>query len=608
MDSHSSVRLKGSGRIFVQVIKVAWRAYPTGLVFLIIAELAQGVAPVFAATLYKLLFDELANTFRTPSVQGVPNAVFELLILQALVLLASQSLRSINTFLNSELGRRVAVTMQSSIYHKVINIQGLAPFEDVRFSDNLHRIAGGAAHAGPTQLLRVLTETGRNTITMLSFLGIIVSFSPALAVLLCISVLPQLLIQVQQSGQRVRLSVEMGPKERSASYYNWLITSVNFAKEVRLFNLGDFFFKLWSRTYQDVQSARRRQQLRELRSQTALSAIGVLFSAGAFAAVILQGFSGHLSLGDIVLYVAAVENVQSALIASIAVMSNFGEAIAYYAHYEGLLQYPQPIAVEEDPAPIAPLRFGIEFRDVSFRYSEDQPYVLRDFNLLVNCGDSIAMVGLNGAGKTTLVKLLTRMYDPTEGQILWDGIDIRLFDPAELRSRIAAIFQDFGRYDLSVMENIGIGNVMKMDQVELIYTAAREAGIHDKISSLPDGYMTLLGPWLGRQSLGGDLSGGEWQKIALARMLLRPSDLLILDEPTAALDAKAEYDLYKRLVQMATGRTTLLITHRFSTTRIANKVVVIENGGIVEQGTHQELMHIGGAYAKLFEMQARHYR
>jgi ATP-binding cassette, subfamily B, bacterial len=240
--------------------------------------------------------------------------------------------------------------------------------------------------------------------------------------------------------------------------------------------------------------------------------------------------------------------------------------------------------------------------------------VLRSIDLNFPAGKCLALVGLNGAGKTTLVKLLTRLYDPIEGQILWDGVDICEFDPVELRSRMGAIFQDFVRFDLAAFENIALGDVSKLSNgskpfvEKLAREAARKAGIHDTIEKLPQGYDTILSRWLAEDGHGVDLSGGEWQKIALARMFMRDADLLILDEPTAALDVQAEYDIYSRFVELMSSKTSLLISHRFSTVRMADVIAVLEDGSIIEYGGHEELLARAGTYAKLYNMQADRYR
>ena len=330
-------------------------------------------------------------------------------------------------------------------------------------------------------------------------------------------------------------------------------------------------------------------------------------SSGALVVVVLQAFAGRISLGDVTLYISALASVQRALSGLISSFTDLNENVLFFTHYTDLLALPPLIPIANPTRPVPPLKRGIELRNVSFRYSEQHPYVLKDINLLLPNGKCLALVGLNGAGKTTLVKLLARLYDPSAGQILWDGIDIREFDPKELRQHMGAIFQDFVRYDLSAEENIGLGNIDEINNLPRIQKAAQEVGVHQMIEEMPLGYKTILSRWLVEEGTGVDLSGGQWQKIAIARMFMREADFLILDEPTASLDAQAEYEIYSHFLNLIRGRTSMLISHRFSTVRIADVIAVLEDGKIVECGTHEELVTNGNTYAKLYTMQASQY-
>jgi len=585
--------------------KLIWQAQPACFVGLIVLKVLQGLVPLATAWLTKLLFDLLARSLQGGGIASFPRELLLLLAAQAGLSLMNQTISPVQQYLNQVLEHQLTLKIKTSIYEKTTRLVGLTYFEDSRFHDTI-QLAAQRAQQGPSQALNILMTLGQNAVTLLSFLGVLIAFSPLLAIAIGLTVLPQFYAQMKLGRQRFKLAFDNSRKERRANYYGHILTGIPFAKEVRLFNLGEHFLHAFVHLSQEIQQTRRSQQQREMRWQIALNALSGIVASGAFAVVVFRAFAGHLSLGDITLYIYAVMSVQSALTSIVFALSQINESMLFYNQYTTLLALPQSLPPQVRPVP--PLKSGIEFCNISFRYGEQHSWVLRHFNLSIPAGQCVALVGLNGAGKTTLVKLLTRLYDPTEGQILWDGIDIRELNPTDLRGHVGTIFQDFVRYALTAYENIGLGDITNIKHNGAVHQAAIKAGVHETIEGLPQGYETILSHWLGENDAGVDLSGGEWQKIALARMFMRNADLLILDEPTAALDAQAEYELHSRFVELVAERTSLLITHRFSTVRMADAIAVLENGQIMEHGSHSELVALKGTYAQLYKMQAERYQ
>ena len=591
-----------------KMVTLAWQAQPLCFVGLLAVLLVQGLIPLGTAWLMKVLFDLLSQALlHRQATSSLVQYLFFLLVAQAGLITASQLINPVNQYLNAELGRQLSLKINTRIYQKLNSFVDLSYFEDPHFHNTIE-LATRGAQVSTLQSLVVVTNLLQGGITVVTFLGVLLAFNPLLAAVIGGAVLPQLYVQLKFGGQRFGIAFSNSPKERRASYYGRVLSWVGYAKEVRLFNLGDYFLNSFVQMTREVQQAQRAQQRRELRWQLPLALLASSITTGAFVVVILQAFSGRLSLGDVALYTSAVTSVQGALLSIALALSQMNESALFYRQYTKLLALPQPLAICTSVQAVPPLASGITVRDVSFRYSDQHPWVLRHIDLFLPASQCLALVGLNGAGKTTLVKLLTRLYDPIEGQILWDDIDIRKFDPGELRQHMSTIFQDFARYDLTAQHNIGLGNVAQIENSGVVQQAAMKAGVHDRMVELPQGYQSFLGRWLASDGSGIDLSGGEWQKIALARMFMREADLLVLDEPTAALDAQAEYDLYTHFRELMRGRTSLLITHRFSTVRMADTIAVIEGGQITEYGTHDELLSLRGTYANLYNMQAENYK
>jgi ATP-binding cassette subfamily B protein len=385
-----------------------------------------------------------------------------------------------------------------------------------------------------------------------------------------------------------------------------LLTEDASAKEVKLFNLGETLFKRYMTLFEKFFQEDKSLALRRGIVGFSLGLIATLGFYGAYAWIVWHTVQGKISLGDMTLYLAIFRQGQSTFQAILSGTGAIYENNLFMANlFDFLSLKPQMSAAGGYRRLSVPLSGGIDFRGVGFRYPESEDWAIRDINLSIHPREKIALVGPNGAGKTTLIKLLSRLYDPTEGTILIDNIDIREIDPLQLRQKIGVIFQDFVRYHLPVSENIGFGQIDALDRMDRIIDSARKSGAHSTIEKLPDGYQTMLGRWFRG---GHELSLGQWQKIALARAFMRDAEILVLDEPTASLDAQTEYEIFQRFRDLTVGKMAILISHRFSTVRMADRIVVIQQGRIAEIGSHNQLLKQQGIYAHLFSMQAEGYR
>jgi ATP-binding cassette subfamily B protein len=481
----------------------------------------------------------------------------------------------------------------------------LAAFEDPKFYDHVQQAQRESTYR-PVQMVSEFFGLVRNMITFLSVVGLLVRLNPIIAILALLSPVPAFLADSRYGWRGFQLMRRQSPLRRLMTYLTTVMTTDSFSKEVKVFTAGPYFldrFRHLSRQYY--------QEVRGLLIQRYLAGfawglLSILAVGGAGMYVAVLALRSVITLGDFTLVTQAIGRVLDGFQNILSGFSSMYEQGLYVSVLFELMAYEPKIQAPEHPAPVRrPFEDGIEFRHVTFTYPGAERPALEDLTFTIQPGETVAIVGRNGAGKTTLVKLIARLYDPGEGQVLIDGRDVREYDPAELRREIGAIFQDYAEYQLTAGENIGVGRVEQIDREDLLRAAAERGGADDLLARLPQGFATVLGKWFDG---GHQLSGGEWQKVALSRAFMRDAQILILDEPTSALDAQAEYDLFARIRELTRGKTAIFISHRFSTVRIADRILVIENGRLIEQGSHEELIARRGRYAELFELQASSYR
>ncbi|GAA3654971.1 ABC transporter ATP-binding protein [Nonomuraea antimicrobica] len=588
------------------VALLSWRAGPGLVVCQLAVTIVTGLLPTGTVWGTKLLVDGLTA--------GDPDQALRAAGGLALLGLASGVLPHLTAYLRAELDRRLDRLLQDELYTAVTGFQGLSRFENPVFLDRL-RMAAEATGGALTPVTSGLFDAGRNVITLVGLLFSLTLLSPAMAGLVTVAAVPVLIARMAMVRRRVGVLAGLSATARRQILYSSLITDVRAAKEVRLFGLGGFLKGRVLGELARSQAGERRLDRREAVIQSLLALLSTAVAGAGLLWAVFSALSGGLSLGDVTAFVAAVAGTQTALTGLVETVAGAHQALLLFGYHAEVTSMPDDLLPPpRESAELPAMRHGIELRDVWFRYDDSHPWVLRGVDLTIPYGASVALVGLNGAGKSTLIKLLCRFYDPTRGAIYWDGADLRDVPPGELRRRMGVLFQDYMCYDLTAAENIAMGEIDALPDRARIEAAARLAGAHDIVRTLPRGYDTLLSRiFFGLEDendpqAGVVLSGGQWQRLALARALLREGrDLLILDEPSAGLDAQAEHEIHSRLVEHRAGRTSLLVSHRLGAVRAADVIVVLRDGEIVEQGTHDDLMAVGGEYAELFELQAKDY-
>ena len=590
----------------LQVLALVWSTSRLLTLSLAIVTLLQSVVPAAQVWLAGRLIQEVADGVAAGAAarDQYVNAVIVLALLQLGLLLGSSLLQTVGNISQQLLQERLAIHVQLLIMRHA-NTLDLTDFENAAYYDQLQQAQRESANR-PVQMVSQVFNLGRSLVTFGTLLALLIGLGPWIAAATLLAPIPAFISGSRYGWWGFQQMRRQSPIRRLMSYLTNLLTTDEYAKEIKLFTLGDHFINRYESTADKYYQATRSLLLRRYWAGFAWGALTTLASSGTFLYVAVLAVRSSISLGQLTVFTGAATQVQGAFQGILSGLQGIYENGLYLSTLYELLGRAPRIDAPPHPAPVRrPFRQGIEFRHVTYRYPGREEAALDDVSFTIALGETVALVGRNGAGKTTIVKLLGRLYDPDEGQILIDGRDVREYDPAELRRQFGVMYQDYAAYQLSAGENIGVGNVEQYADLAEITLAAERAGADGVIQKLPEGYETTLGKWF---EGGHQLSGGEWQKVALARAFMRDAQILILDEPTAALDAKAEHDLFARLQTLTRGKMALYISHRFSTVRMADRILVLERGRLIEQGTHDELMARGGQYADLFELQASSYR
>jgi ATP-binding cassette subfamily B protein len=589
---------------FRRVLALVWAANPGLTLALAILNLAQGALPAARVWIAKLLIDAVVAAVSTGTgVAALPEVVL-LVALQFGIGAAGNLLGTGSNICQQLLQEQVANRVQLLVMRQA-NQLDLVFFERPQFYDLLQQVQREATFR-PVGMVQTAFGLIRQVLTFVSLLALLVNLEWFIAVAALLSPIPAFVSSARYGWQGYQMMRHQSPLRRMMSYLTNLMTSDTYNKEVKLFTVGDFFIERFSNLFQRYYAENRSLVIRRYLAGALWSMLTVLTSGLTFFYVAYRTLQGTISVGGLTLYVQAADGVSQAFSAVLGGLQSMYEHQLYLKTLFELLDFQPQVRAPEHPVAVRqPMEEGIEFRDVTYAYEGKDEPALKNVSFKIARGETVAIVGHNGAGKTTLVKLLARLYDPQSGQVLIDGRDVREYDPDDLRGEFGVLFQDYVSYQFSARENIGIGRVERLEDTPAIADAATKSGAATVIEGLPEGYDTVLGKWFDG---GVNLSGGEWQKVALGRAFMRDAQILILDEPSAALDAKAEYELFSRLRALAHGRTAIFISHRFSTVRQADRILVFEHGSLIESGTHEELLALGGRYAELFNLQAASYR
>jgi ATP-binding cassette subfamily B protein len=583
-----------------EFFKLVWLSSPwkTSISFLL--RIIRSAMPVALLYVGKLIIDQVVQLNRHG---GNHNELWELVAIEfGLAVLTDGLNRAIN-LLDSLLGDLFSNYTSMRIMRHAATLD-LDQFEDSVFYDKLERARQQTV--GRTVLLSQVMSQVQDFISMAFLITGLIAFNPWLVLLLLIAIIPAFLGESYFNSQNYALTRSQTPERRELDYVRYLGASDETAKEVKIFGLADFVINRFKTLSNKFYSDNSKLAVRRSAWGTFFSILGSIGYYAAYGFIIYQTINGKASVGSLTFLAGSFRQLSTLMESMLSRFTTVSQGAIYLNDFLEFFEIKPKITVATNPLPFPnPIKQGFIFENVGFQYHNSETWANRHLSFILRPGEKLALVGENGAGKTTLVKLLARLYDPTEGRILLDGIDLKAYAIDDLRLNLGIIFQDYLRYQMTLSQNIAVGNIREINNKALIRKAAQESLADSLAEKLPNRYEQ----WLGRRFNDGvELSGGEWQKVALARAYMKDAQVLILDEPTAALDARAEYEVFQRFAELTKGKSAVLISHRFSTARLADRILVLEKGTVLEIGTHQELLDKNGRYAELFNLQAMGYQ
>jgi len=582
-------------------LRMVWATKPSYGAGIVLLRGVNAFLPLAMLWIGKLIIDTVLANIGSPTPDWTLLAQY--IGLELALALFSDILGRLTSLLEGLLGDLFSNDMSVRLMRHAATLD-LQHFEDPDFFDKMQRARRQTM--GRIALMSQTLTMGQQLLTLSSLLVALVAFNPWLLLILTVAILPSFLGETAYAGIAYSFMFQWTAQRRELDYYRWVASEVAPAKEIKLFGLSDHFIGKYAELADDYVQENRRVASHRAATGAVLTSFSTIAYYGAVSVIVYQTVIGAITLGSLTFLMGSFQRSRG-LIGSIlmSVAKSYEQGLQLKDLFDFLDVQPS-IRNVENPLPMPkPVREGFVFEDVGFQYPDADVWAVRHVSFEVGPGERVALVGENGAGKTTIVKLLTRLYEPTEGRILLDGRDLAQYDLAELRQAVGVIFQDFFRYDLNARENIAVGWIERREDTERIVGSAEKSMAADVVAGLEGQYEHMLGR---RFEGGANLSGGEWQKVALARAYMRDAQLLVLDEPTAALDARAEHEVFQRFSELTAGKMAVLISHRFSTVRMADRILVLDGGRILEDGSHEELLNSGGRYAELFNLQAQGYR